>query len=103
MLCYFDSVEFQSVSDSFRPKQEEKITSIHKDLQRKDNADVEMEKLDYCSKGIYFKKDWWETQGLCINFEIKAFLSPLICFACFVLHFCTVVSADPQFTQVFPC
>lgn len=92
MLCYFDSLEFQSVSDSFRSKQEEKITSLHKDLQSKDNADVEIEKLDYCSKGFYFKKEWWESQALCINFELKAFFqsSNLLCMLCATLLHCRV-------------
>lgn len=49
MLCYFDSVVFQSVSNSFGSKQEEYITSLSKDLQSKDNAHVEIEKLDYYS------------------------------------------------------
>lgn len=90
MLCYVDSLEFQSVSDSFRSKQEEKITSLHKDLQSKDNADVEIEKLDYCSKGIYFKKEWWESQALCINFELKAFFksSNLLCMLLATLLHC---------------
>lgn len=46
-------------------------------LQSKDNADVEMEKLDYCSRDIYFKKDGWRAQALFINFELKAFFEVL--------------------------
>lgn len=98
MLCYVDSLEFQSVSDSFRSKQEEKITSLHKDLQSKDNADVEIEKLDYCS--IYFKKEWWESQALCINFELKAFFksSNLLCMLLATLLHCCL-----RWFKVYAC
>lgn len=45
---------------------------------------MEIEKLDYCSRGIYFKKDKWKTQALFIHFELKAFLksSNLFCMLC---------------------
>lgn len=35
--------------------------SLSKDLHSPDNADVEIEKLDYFRRGLYFQKDWWKT------------------------------------------
>lgn len=45
---------------------------------------MEIEKLDYCGRGIYFKKDKCKTQAFFIHFELEAFLksSNLFCMLC---------------------
>lgn len=49
--------------------------SLSKDLHSPDNADVEIEKLDYFRRGLYFQTDWWKTPAFFINFEQKGFFN----------------------------
>lgn len=60
--------------------------SLSKDLHSPDNADVEIEKLDYFRRGLYFQTDWWKTLFLLI-LNRRDFSIPLICSACSLLHF----------------